>query len=331
MKEVFLDILCCPRCQASLKIQSLSRDEFGINAGNLSCEKCPATFPVTEGIPRFVSQKEGATQERFGFEWMRYPGSLPEDETIFLEETQVEKREWKNRWVLDAGCGMGRYSRVAHSLGAHVVALDLGGALARLQDLAQNSERLHLVQGDLLHLPLKKEKFDIIYSLGVIHHTVSPRTCVQAFTQRLKPNGKLTVWVYGRADSYQNFKSNPLKLNRKSLEKIRFFVWIIVDLRELLSHSLRSVTVHLPYKLLYCCCYPLAVFGKIPFFKFLTFSVHPLWRVRLQENFDWLAPPIQSHHTKEEVKNWFEENRVSVIKILPHGFVPKVGVLGEKK
>ena len=66
---------------------------------------------------------------------------------------------------------MGRYSRVAHALGASVVALDLSPAVARLADLAENSDRMHLVQGNLMAPPFRKETFDIVYSVGVIQHT----------------------------------------------------------------------------------------------------------------------------------------------------------------
>ena len=331
MRETLLNIVACPYCQSSLDVSIRLKNKFGIEEGSLFCSQCSRSYPIKEGIPRFVSENMGSTQERFSFEWMRYPGSLPEDEEIFLDETQLDPSAWKDRWVLDAGCGMGRYTRVAHSLGANVVALDLGGALIRLKDLANDSGRLHLVQGDLLHLPLKKESFDIIYSVGVIHHTPSPRNCVKELTQRLKPSGKLTLWVYGTAGSYRSFKTNPLKSNRQILKKFMFLVWSMVSVREFFSDTLRLFTVYLPHRLLYIFCYPLAALGKIPILKYLTFSVHPLWRVRLQENFDWLAPPYQSHHTKEEIKLWFEKNGLKVTKFLPHGFVPKVGLLGEKR
>ena len=98
----------------------------------------------------------GSTQERFSYEWMRYPGSLPEDREVFLYETQIGAQEWEGKNVLDAGCGMapGRYSRVAHGFGATVVAMDLGTALIRLWDLAKASERMHYRSGRLNGSPV---------------------------------------------------------------------------------------------------------------------------------------------------------------------------------
>src|SRR3989338_1388452 len=361
MKLQFLNFLQCPDCRNSLELSIFREEDFlckEIIEGILRCQNCKKSFPIIEGIPRFVpnassifpeffkkhpqvlkeigeekdfEKVHGETQRKFGMEWLKYPGSLPEDQKIFLEETQIPEDEWKGKWVLDAGCGMGRYARVAHHLGAEVVALDLGPALIRLWDLAKQSKRLHLVQGNLLQIPLKFKSFDIVYSLGVVHHTPSAEQSVKNLGELVKPQGQMTIWVYGTNGTYKNFKTNPLRHDRQGLNKMIFLVWLIVSVREFISNSLRSFTIHIPQNLLYALCYPLALIGKIPLIQYLTFSVHPLWRVRLQENFDWLSPPYPSHHTKEELCQWFEKNGFKVFKILPHGFVPKPGVLGIKE
>ena len=330
--------------------------------GSLNCSHCSILYPIVDGIPRFIpnafqlfpefvkkyvkqldqngkgsqrlkdfSKTHGATQERFGFEWMNYPGAMDEDFDIFQYETQIDKGQWSGKLVLDGGCGMGRYSRVAHTFGALVIAMDLSGALVRLWDVAKNSERMHLVQGNIMNPPLAPETFDIVYSVGVIHHTPSARESFKQLSNLVKKGGVLSVWVYGAPGSLKNFRTNPLRADRAGLKPWIILVWFIVVVREWLSDLLRLFTIQMPHPLLYALCYPLAALGKIPLIKYLTFSVHPLWRVRLQENFDWLTPPYQSHHTKEELISWYEAEGFTAQKVLPHGFVPKPGVLGVKK
>lgn len=357
MRQSLLDILICPACGSSLGLSILLEKSGQIEDGLLACKKCGKIYPIIEGIPRFVpnafaqhpgflerypevksslgddefSKTHGSTQERFSYEWMRYPGSLPEDRPVFLDETQIPAEDWKGKRIMDAGCGMGRYSRVAHEFGAEVVAIDLGTALIRLKDLAAQSERMHIVQGNLMSPPIRPESFDIVYSLGVIHHTPSARETLNKLATLVKRGGLMSIWVYGTNGPYETFKTNPLKSSRAFLDKLRPLVWLIGNIREFLSDSLRLLTVRLPHTLVYGISYPLAALGKVPGIKFLTFSVHPLWRVRVQENFDWLSPPYQSHHTKEQLSGWFEANGFQVLRILPHGFVPKPGVLGKKK
>ena len=94
---------------------------------------------------------------------------------------------------------------------------------------------------------------------------------------------------------------------------------------------MRRITVSLPHRLLYRLCYVLALLGKIPLVKYCTFSAHADWRVRLLENFDWLAPPFQYHHAKEEVLTWYAAAGFDIQGMLKHGFIPKVGVRGVKK
>ncbi|OGR85703.1 MAG: hypothetical protein A2901_05775 [Elusimicrobia bacterium RIFCSPLOWO2_01_FULL_54_10] len=363
MKRSFLEILACPDCGSPFEVSVLREEQHRVNEiweGLLVCGRCVKSHAIVDGIPRFVPnapllfpeffQKypeaakvipgageadflkvHGKTQERFGMEWMKYPGPLHEDREVFLAETQIHASDWEGRLVLDGGCGMGRYSRVAHNLGGTMVALDLSPALARLQDLAKESERMHLVQGNLMRPPLRAEIFDIVYSVGVIHHTPSAKYTFSQLARLVKPKGLLSVWVYGAPGTFQNFKTNPLRSDRQGLKKFIFLVWLTVWLREKISDALRVVTVKMPHNLLYSLCCPLAALGKVPFLQYFTFSVHPIWRVRLQENFDWLTPPYQSHHTKEELREWFEQNGIEPLKVLPHGVVPKPGILGKKK
>lgn len=335
MKERLLEWLCCPACQGDLRVAAaIKRESAEVEEGTLACAMCRKEFPILQGVPRLFSVLDNEqvlkTQESFAWEWNRYPGSLPEDRPIFLEETQIPPEEFKGKLVLDAGCGMGRYTRVALSLGAEVVAFDLSAACLRLAPEAPKLN-LHVVCGDLLNPPFKRRVFDIIYSQGVLHHTANTHSAFVHVADAVKPGGLLSVWLYGKASYYKAFKTNPIREDRKWIEKHRRTAWAIVALRHKISDALRSFTVDLPVKAVYALCYPLTWLGAVPGLKYLTFSVHPDFKVRLIENFDWISPPFQYHHTKEELRDWFEENRFDVLKVLPHGLVPKPGILGRKK
>ena len=123
---------------------------------------------------------------------------------------------------------------------------------------------------------------------------------------------------------------NPLKPEKKWIAKNRRLAWWIVLLRHCVSDFIRVFTTRLPVPLVYAICYPLTWLGAVPGLKYLTFSVDPRFRVRLIENFDWISPPYQWHHTKEELLSWFKEEGYSALNVLPHGLVPKPGVLGRR-
>lgn len=339
MKAALLAWLSSPCCGKDLK--SVSPPEpppapAELVQGRLACASCGREYPIRGGVPRLAEGGEGdprvaRTRESFAWEWLRYPGPLPEDEGVFLAETQLPAEAFKDRLVLDAGCGMGRYSRVALSLGATVVALDLSESLIRLAEAAPSTPRLHVVQGDLLKPPLKPGIFDIVYSQGVLHHTPDTREAFRRVAELVKPGGCLSVWVYGKAGRFADFKTNPLRDDRSWVGGHRRLAWLVVGARHAVSDALRVMTTRLPIRATYALSHLLAAAGAVPVLKYLTFSVHPDFKVRAIENFDWLSPPFQFHHTKEELLSWFTEAGFEVLKVLPHGLIPKPGVLGRKR
>lgn len=334
MKLSLLPLLASPCCRAELRfavVRETPLEGVEIEDGMLACGACRREYPILDGIPRLAAGEKleanaVRTRDDFAYEWLRYPGSMEEDERIFLEEVQLDPGWFKGKRVLDAGCGMGRYSVVALGLGAEVTALDLSEALIRLP----RDSKLHVVQGDLLNPPLKEQLFDLVYSHGVLHHTSDTRSAFVQVAKLVKPGGYLSVWLYGKAGRFADFATNPLRPGRAWIAEHRRLAWWIVLLRHIFSDVVRVFTTRLPRSLTYVLCYPLTLLGAIPGLKYLTFSVHPDFKVRLIENFDWVAPPFQWHHTKEELSSWYRGEGYQVLKVLPHGLVPKPGILGRR-
>lgn len=339
MKPSLLPRLRCPKCGGELKFAALEtfplNDAQDVEAGRLACSRCDAQYPLEAGVPRLVPGKLSSdarkTRDAFAFEWMRYPGSLPEDEPILLEESQLPSSAFMGKQVLDAGCGMGRYSIVALSLGAEVIAMDLSDSLLRLAEQAPKWPKLHVVQGNLLQPPLKESQFDLVYSHGVLHHTSNTHLAFQEVAKLVKPGGYLSVWLYGKAGRFSDFASNPLRNPNGFAARHRRLAWMIVATRHWVSDAVRFFTTRFPMRLTYAISWLLGALGAVPLVKYLTFSVHPDFMVRVIENFDWISPPYQFHHTKEELARWFEEEGFEVLKVLPHGLVPKPGILGRKR
>lgn len=338
MRLSLLSLLACPVCGGDIKFSALRdfpRHDEPVDSGTLACVVCAREYPVEGGIPRLrpsqaISARADKTRRSFGWEWLRYPGSRPGDKVVFLEETMIEPEEFEGKLVLDAGCGMGRYCAVALSLGAEVVALDMSESLLRVAEAARTETKLHPVEGDLLHPPLKKGAFDVVYSQGVLHHTSDTHAAFKAVAALVKPRGLLAVWLYGKAGRYRDFATNPIRLGREWIVRRRRLAWCLVLVRHVLSDVLRVFTTRLPVSVAYALCYPLTLLGAVPGLKYLTFSLDPDFQARLIENFDWIAPPFQRHHTKEELARWYVEEGFSIVKLLPHGLVPKPGALGRR-
>ncbi|MDR3635951.1 MAG: methyltransferase domain-containing protein [Isosphaeraceae bacterium] len=269
-----LDLLCCPRCRGAL--------DHAEGPDSLRCRVCGATFPVQGGVPRLAGESYAAS---FGRQWNRYDVERPEeDEATFLVKTGVHPRELAGQLVLDAGCGGGRYTKLVARHGARVVGVDLSTAVDKAFALCEGLPDASIVQADLLDLPLAERAFDFAFSIGVLHHSPDARRAFAQVARRVKPGGRLAVWLYRR---------NTLP-------------------QEWINSALRAVSMRLPARVLEPACVGLALLGGVPVLnkllnKVVNFSNHPDWTLRVCDTFDWYAPKYQSHHTVEELKRWFQE------------------------
>src|SRR5437588_8020186 len=125
-----LDILACPSCKRELACTVAVRSaEDEVLEGTLRCPGCGRGFPISGGIPRFVADEDYAGS--FGLQWNRFKTEqldsingthLSEDR--FRNETGWEQGSMQGEWILDAGCGAGRFLQSAARSGAKVVGVD---------------------------------------------------------------------------------------------------------------------------------------------------------------------------------------------------------------
>jgi SAM-dependent methyltransferase len=110
--------------------------------------------------------------------------------------------------ILDAGCGTGVSTEYLVHLNpqANVVAIDISaGTLAVAKERCRRSgaERVefhHLSLFDVDQLP---GQFDLINSVGVLHHTADPKGGIQALAKKLAPGGLLHIFVYGEVGRWE--------------------------------------------------------------------------------------------------------------------------------
>lgn len=206
MKERIVEYLSCPKCRADLSLKSTGRESPAgeILEGELICPSCGMSYPIKAGIPRFVQEtlapEEEATASSFAWAWKRYgPHLSPSLNNEFLVRLPMWNREdFQDKLVVDVGCGAGRLSRLASEFGAReVFAVDVGRAIDTANELSGSYANIHFIQANLFELPFKS-RFDIVFSMGVLHHTPDPMKAAKAILGCLTTGGKLGVWVYGR-------------------------------------------------------------------------------------------------------------------------------------
>jgi SAM-dependent methyltransferase len=307
MNRRLASLLCCPECGGDLRLDPLPAEGEQVAEGSLNCH-CGRRYPVTRGVPRFVP--DDAYVSSFSFEWTRHARTQFDDQTsqeshtAFLQKTGLRDADVRGRLVLDVGCGSGRFMDVVRRLGGECVGIDLSFAVDACHRNLGNAPGMHVVQADIFHLPFRPGTFDIIYSLGVLHHTENTRRAFLHLPPLIKPGGRIAIWVY------QGYSPGQ-QINR----------------------TVRAVTTRMPYWLLYPLCtlaIPYYYLRKIPvvgnLFRVLVSSDHPRWRWRLLDTFDWYAPRYQWRHRYPEVAGWFREAGLEITGILE----PPVSIQGRR-
>src|SRR5947209_14818643 len=95
---------------------------------------------------------QSRTKSAYALQWNRFRIVRPEeDRATFGNRTGLSGAELAGAVVLDAGCGMGRYLRVAAEGGPRLlVGLDLSEAVRAAGDVAGGAAGVALARGDLL-------------------------------------------------------------------------------------------------------------------------------------------------------------------------------------
>ena len=262
------------------------------------CSDCGRTFPLERGIVRFVSPENYAGS--FGFQWQRYDRTQLDDATCtisevdFIRKTGLTPADLKGKLVLDVGCGMGRFAEVVTRWGARVVGIDLSAAA---EVAARNLKEREFVafQADVFDLPFAPASFDLIYSIGVLHHTPDCEQAVKVLPQYLKPGGKLAVWLYSGYNKWYRFSDIYRKVTtRMSPTSLHGILSVAVPVINSVDAGIRVI--------------PLIgkpISGIVR--HVLPVNRNPKRSFRVLDTFDWYSPKYQSKHTYEQVFRWFED------------------------
>jgi SAM-dependent methyltransferase len=291
-----LDRLACPRCGGGLE---------PVPGPRLACPEGHGPgggWPLRGGVPRLLPESapragsEGRTLAAFERQWRTY-GRL---RSLFGKtrremganllgprlSRRIDARWYEGRTVLDAGCGHGRYLDAFRALGARVVGLDAG----EVPGLARGAqEGVACVQGSVLAPPFRPASFDLVFCDGVLHHTPDPRGGYRALARLVKPGGALYVWLYPEEGPW----------------------------REAVFGAARRITTRLPAVLV-----RILAFALVPLTVFVrsysgTRLGRATWSECAQVVHDWIAPPLQSHHSEAQVRGWAREAGLVDVEVLP--------------
>ena len=201
MTPFLLSVLCEPVTQASLQLIDPTYDARGhIMSGTLTTA-AGKTYPIINGVPRFVDFVPAKTVESFGDEWNFF--NFTDFKVNWLEHTVVNTfgspAAFKDKILVDAGGGSGSQSRwFAEYRAKHVIVLELSHAVDGV--IAKNLspfDNVDVIQCSIDAPPLRERSIEgIVYCHNVIQHTPSVEKTATALYGLVAPGGEFVFNCY---------------------------------------------------------------------------------------------------------------------------------------
>jgi 2-polyprenyl-3-methyl-5-hydroxy-6-metoxy-1,4-benzoquinol methylase len=325
MNIELLYLLRCPKTGQPFELQSAEYENGKVMEGWLVTTDGKNKYPIRNYIPRFVPESNYA--DNFGMQWNMFRQTQldsysghPISTDRFWKATGWKPEDIAGKWVLDCGCGAGRFAEVALNAGANLIAVDYSSAVDACYANLKSHPNLNLVQGNIFELPFLRGEFSHVYSLGVLQHTPDVEQAFKSLPEMVAPGGKLCVDFYER-----NFRSKLLpkywlRPITKRMDKNKLF-----DLLQKWVPRLFPVSVGL---------------GRVPLVGGLLKRVVPIANYKgilplndkqlkewaLLDTFDWLAPEFDNPQNASTINTWFNEVDFDKIEIFKESHLVGRGV-----
>lgn len=319
MHADLIDYLRCPQTGEPLELEAPIYVDQRIKSGWLVSCRSGKRYVIRNYIPRFVPESNYA--DNFGMQWNLFRQTQLDSYTghsisadRFWKATGWKPQDLAGKWVLDCGCGAGRFAEVASEAGAHVVALDYSSAVDACYANLSHRSRLHVVQGDIYALPFAPGQFPFVYSLGVLQHTPDVTKAFSALLPMVKSGGgKLCVDFYERTWKSWLWSKYWIRPITKKMSQKRLFDILQRQIPRLLSTS--AVLQRLPV---------VGSFAKhlVPVANYR--GIYPLTDQQLREwalldTFDMLAPKFDSPQTTGYVQRLLDRSGLQEVEVLKAG------------
>ena len=120
----------------------------------------------------------------------------------------TEFPQWKNKKVLEVGCGLGTVGINFALNGADYNGVELSKESLEIAkkrfEVYNQSGKFYLGNAEELSSFVHIETYDLIYSFGVIHHSPHPEKIISEIKKYMNENSVLKIMLYAK-DSWKNY------------------------------------------------------------------------------------------------------------------------------
>lgn len=140
----------------------------------------------------------------FGEEWLKFHAfqdneleKLGKEYFDIVDDTILNK----NTYVLDMGCGSGRYSKYIASKVGFIEAMDPSDAVGAANVLLKDVPNVRISKSSVDNIPFANNTFDFVMTIGVLHHIPDTLNAMKKCVEKVKQGGFFYVYLYYALDN----------------------------------------------------------------------------------------------------------------------------------
>lgn len=209
MKKKFMNVLSCPCCLGTLKLNEIQYNKEDVTKGSLRCLNCQLNFDIEEGVPIFGlkrnDREERIKEIKAENEWIFNANDLQEHQHFAKVSSKkgdalieyiesFDENSHKRKKVLDIGSSWGCFQAWQFAKRDYsVTATELCPEFIFASDKIAKECYFERVITDCTVLPFKDQSFDIIFCKETLHHINDPSSLLDEMWRVCSPNGLIVI------------------------------------------------------------------------------------------------------------------------------------------
>jgi SAM-dependent methyltransferase len=210
--------------------------------------------------------------------------------------------------VLDVGCGTGRWTKYIAPRVKFVEAIDPSESIFSAASLLRDQPNVRITQASTDNIPFADNTFDLVFSIGVLHHIPDTQQAMQDCVKKVKKGGQFLVYLYYNLDN----RSFLFKLIFKLSNLIRKVVSSLPGKLKRFVCDFLAIVLYMPFVLLARLFYKLGlnrIAHKIP----LAIYANQSFNIIRNDSLDRFGTPLEQRFSRKQITEMMKNSGLTDI------------------